>query len=115
MGWSPSQFGTLKKAVVEETFTSSDRVLCSRTQTIAGTQEVQVSDEKSVTVNINGSTKKSDHGSCVEELLSSGVLKCSPHNQLLETQGKMFPCHTTFLSLVEGRHRKSAYTVYNFC
>ena len=50
-----------KEAVVKETFTPSGRVLRSRTRTIAGTQEVQASDEKSVTVNINGSTKKSDY------------------------------------------------------
>ena len=50
-----------KKAVVEETFTPSGRVLRSRSRTIAGIQKVQASDDKSATVNINGSKKQSDY------------------------------------------------------
>ena len=49
-----------KKAVVEETFTPSGRMLRSISRIIAGIHKVQASDDKSATVNINGS-KKSDY------------------------------------------------------
>ena len=62
MGWSPSHFGTLweKGSSCERNF--HPVWSCASFQnTNPGTQEVQASDEKSVTVNINGSTKKSDN------------------------------------------------------
>ena len=73
MGWSPvtSALCERKKGVVEETFTLSGRVLCYRSQTIAGIQNVQASDDKSSTVNINGSKKKSDYNEANTELFEN--------------------------------------------